>query len=142
MRVHALCSLIAALLLLSTCHAWPCRAEAEAPTRVSRPDVPGETIIAPTRRQVERRALRQLLAERDAERALLQARAATAPESEQLGLQAAIEQHKRGTRLALLERQLAFARERGDFALARRLKLQRARAAALVAAPPRDGVAR
>ncbi len=120
----------------------PVHAEADATAHVSRPDVPGEVVVAPTPRQRERRAMRQLLAERSVELAALQARVATAPENEQAELQVEIEQHKRATRLALLDRQLTYAQSRGDIALARRLEMQRTRAAAFVVAPLREEVAR
>lgn len=113
-----------------------------AEAKTSRPDVPGETVIAPSRRQSERRALRALLAERQAKLSDLQVRAASAPAGEQAALQMSIEQHKRATRLALLDRQLAFAAERGDLMLVRRLEMQRARAASLVTAPLQNEVAR
>ena len=117
-------------------------ADAEAPAKVSRPDVPGEVVIAPTPRQRERQALRQLWVERNASLARLQARATTASGEVQADLQVAIEQHKRATRLALIDRQLGFAQARGDFALARRLELHRARAAQFVTAPSQDEVVR
>ncbi len=120
----------------------PAAAEEAAAAKTSRPDVPGETIVAPSPRLRERLALRQLLAERNTELAELRARAAAAPEAEQAELQAGIEQHKRATRLALLDRQMTFAQARGDIGLVRRLEQYRSRAAALVTAPVRGEVAR
>ena len=142
LRPALLATALMAALMATTFSPSPVAADAEAPAKISRPDVPGEVVIAPTPRQRERRALRQLLAERHAELAALQARTAAAPMAEQTDLQVAIEQHKRATRLALLDRQLGFAQARGDFTLARRLEVRRSRAAMFVTAPLQDEVAR
>lgn len=106
-----------------------------APAKVTPPDVPGQVIVAPSRRQRERRALQALLTERNAELAALQARIDAAGPEAQAALQVELEQHKRATRLAVIDRQLESARARGDQALTRRLDVQRMRLAAGVAAP-------
>jgi hypothetical protein len=132
--------ILSALLLIVALHtAWPARALAADPPapapKSSRPDIPGEVIHRPTPRQAERRAVRALLAQRDAERAALEARLVLASDDARAALQMEIEQHKRATRLAVLDRQVAHARSRGDLALARRLEARRAQAAARVSTP-------
>lgn len=131
--LYLLCTLC---LMITAVAAPPARAdEPPTPAKVSAPDVPGQVVIAPTRRQRERRALKALLTERNASLAALQARVDAAGPDEVPALQLELEQHKRATRLALVERQLDAARERGDHALVRRLDVQRLRLAAGVASP-------
>lgn len=98
-------------------------------------DIPGQVLRAPSRRTRERQALRALLADRHVAQAELQARLDAAPAAEQGALQAALEQHKRATRLALIDRQLVTARARGDQAKTLRLEQRRGRWAAGVKDP-------